>query len=94
MKKIIYTASLVLAVQLTVSAQDHSTAPKQEAPKKQGTTTTKSTKHESESKSSNGDSKSEVSNAPAAASSNTNEGTATPTKRKTRMAVNEKGVPK
>jgi uncharacterized low-complexity protein len=92
MKKIIYSAALILAVQLTVSAQDHTTAPK-EAPKKQTNSSATSTKHESSETKTTGDSKSEVSNAPAA-SSNTNEGTATPTKRKTRMAVNEKGVPK
>jgi hypothetical protein len=81
MKKIIYTICLLAGIQLTVSAQDHTTAPKVESNKKQ--TEKKELKE--------GETKNEVS-APSAAPSVTTE-TAAP-KRKTRMAINEKGVPK
>lgn len=78
MKKIIYTICLLAGTQLTVSAQDHTTAPKVESNKKQ------TEKKEVESRN-------EVSTNTATTAATTE--TATP-KRKTRMAINEKGVPK
>lgn len=81
MKKIIYTIVLLSGIQLTVSAQDHTTAPKVETNKKQ---TDKKEVKEVETKN-------EVSTSSSTAAATTETAT---TKRKTRMAINEKGVPK
>ncbi len=81
MKKIIYTICLLAGTQLTVSAQDHTTAPKVESNKKQ--TEKKEVKE--------GETRNEVSTSTSTTAATTE--TATP-KRKTRMAINEKGVPK